>query len=384
MHHGVDWSRLPAPLPGLRCVVVMPARDERLLLPGALRALAGQCLPGGAAPRTVFEVIVLANNCSDDTAASARRVAATQPQATVHVVEASFPAAQANVGHARRLLLDEAARRLARADARDGVIASTDADTRVAPDWLAATLAAVDAGADAVGGRIGLLAGTAPPAATLRVQRLDDCYRLLRATAESAVDPDPGDPWPRHHQHFGASLAVRVDAYRAVGGQPCVPYLEDEALVRALRRADRTVRHCPAVRVRTSGRFDGRAPVGLAWQLRDWDDRVREARQPEVADPVRELRAWGLRRALRELWRSHASLDRAVLADRLCALDLVAEREIPALVAAKFFGSFWETFEQRQGFAGAGHAVPLDAALHTLRRFVAAQRRPLNSPAAVP
>ena len=36
----------------------------------------------------------------------------------------------------------------------DGVILTTDADSRVSPDWIANNVAAIDAGADAVLGRI--------------------------------------------------------------------------------------------------------------------------------------------------------------------------------------------------------------------------------------
>jgi len=47
----------------------------------------------------------------------------------------------------------------------------------------------------------------------------------LLAELEGWLDPDPADPLPRHHQHFGASLAVTVDAYRRAGGLPSMPGL---------------------------------------------------------------------------------------------------------------------------------------------------------------
>ena len=54
-------------------IVIIPARDEREALPAALSALAGQLdLCGRPLDRCRFEVIVLANNCVDDTAAVAR------------------------------------------------------------------------------------------------------------------------------------------------------------------------------------------------------------------------------------------------------------------------------------------------------------------------
>lgn len=38
------------------------------------------------------------------------------------------------------------------------------------------------------------------------------------------------DPWPRHHWHFGASLALTARAYRCVGGLPMVRYPGNKAL----------------------------------------------------------------------------------------------------------------------------------------------------------
>lgn len=101
--------------------------------------------------------------------------------------------------------------------------------------------------------------------------------RLARERLASLLDPDPADPWPRHHQHFCARLAVTAHAYRQVGGVPEVRHLEDEALVAALRREDFAVRHSPLVRVLTPGRLLGRVEVGLAWQLRERRDQANAA-----------------------------------------------------------------------------------------------------------
>ena len=350
-----DWRALPPPAPGLRAVVVLPARNELLLLPGALRALRA------ALPEAGADVLVLANNCSDATAAAARAVAA-EPGCPVHVRETRFAPARANVGHARRSLMDAAAARLeatGRGVGEHGVIANTDADSRVEPGWLRATLAAIDSGADAVGGRLLTLPGSAPPPAVARLQRLDDAYRLLRSRLESLIDPDPGDPWPRHHQHFGASLALRVGAYRRVGGLPRVAWLEDEALVQRLRLDDAVLRHSPDVRVRTSGRFDGRAPVGLAWQLREWSAQADAQRLPSVVDPAAEAAAWALRSRLRAAWRAERS-------GRVTALE-----NDPAAT----FGRRWAAHDplpppQTAPVDSALPMLPLDAAIAELRRRI--------------
>ena len=147
-------QQLPLPHPGLRMSVIIPAKDEVANLPATLAALAaqvdehGQPLPVGC-----FEVIVLANNCTDHTAAVVREQARLFPHMVLHVAELCLPVAKAHVGRARRLLMDEACARLELLGRRQGIIASTDADTRVAPTWLAAIEAEIAAGADAVGGR---------------------------------------------------------------------------------------------------------------------------------------------------------------------------------------------------------------------------------------
>ncbi len=142
------------------------------------------------------------------------------------------------------------------------VLASTDADSVVAPDWLARTLAHVDAGAQAVGGRIRLdprEAARLPPG--VLAAREAEAERRLAAVRRHA-------PEAEHHQFSGASLALTLAAHDAVGGIPAVTALEDEALERALRAAGFRIAYAADVRVTTSARTDGRVPRGLAQVLR--------------------------------------------------------------------------------------------------------------------
>src|SRR4051794_28546895 len=176
--------------------IAVPARDEAVQLPGCLAALAMQrdVSLGGVA------VLVLANNCRDGTAAAARALAPTLPYRLV-VREASLPPALAHAGGARRAAMDAAAALLA-AEAEPGraALLSTDADARVAPGWLAATLAALAAGADAVAGAIApdpAEAALLPPALR-RQEAAETRYAALLDEMASLVDPDPHDPWPRH------------------------------------------------------------------------------------------------------------------------------------------------------------------------------------------
>lgn len=363
----------------LRACVIVPVRNEAQRLPATLQALASQV---NAPP---YEVLVLANNCSDDSASIVRAFARRHPRFNLEVCEVTLAPEVANVGHARRLLMEEACRRLAWGGQRGAFLASTDGDTRVAPDWLYQTAREIDAGADAVGGR--LLAacdgeatdGEPPEAARLRQrwQRWDTAYRLACQKLESLLDPDDADPWPRHHQHFGASLAVRADAYRAVGGLPeGVPWLEDEALVTALRRADRRIRHSCAVRVLTSSRREGRVDVGLSWQLREWDRQSREQAELSVDDPVALHSLLQARHQLRGLWRRGfvAARSDAQWEPLARVLQLPADGLWRDALEAASFGMLWQQVLARRAERSvqACRQVPVRQAVAELRRLIAA------------
>src|ERR1700761_2329771 len=133
--------------------------------------------------------------------------------------------------------------------------------------------------------------------------------RTLRRDSQSS-DPDPADPWERHTQHSGASIAITAQAFARCGGVPDVSSSEDRALIAALRRVDARIRHSPNVHVTVSGRTVGRAAGGMAETIRRRmiapdlyiDDRLEPA-----ADCAR--RAW----ARAEARRCYHGADRALL-----------------------------------------------------------------------
>ena len=355
-------QQLPPPCCSLRTSVIIPAKDEAANLPATLAALAAQTdLRGQPLPVGSFEIIVLANNCRDATAAVVRRQARRFPHLVLHAAELSLPAARAHVGRARRLLMDEACARLVQVSGPTGIIASTDADTRVAPTWLAAIQAEINAGADAVGGRILAKIGGRALRPLRRLQVRDTAYRLLCARLEDLLDPDPADPWPRHHQHFGASLAVTAGAYHRAGGLPETRFLEDEALCQALRRHDLVVRHSPAVQVLTSARRQGRVEVGLSWQLREWLAMAQQQREPRVESPVQLAARWRVRRQLRAYWASGPVHRHEVLA---VGLGLPATVLLARVQRAATFGALWSGLEKTGLVAVA--SVPLSLALREL------------------
>lgn len=258
-----------------RACITVPVRNEAATLAGCLDALGAQRkINDEPLPGSCFEILLLLNNCTDGSAEVARRWQERHPEVAVHIAERTLRKAEAHAGTARRLLMDTAWHRLAGVRAQLCAILSTDADSRVAPDWLAQNLLALERGADAVGGLIGMAVedlGAAGPQVRCCYER-DRRYAELIAKLEDLLDPQAGDPWPRHLDHFGSSLACTPAAYAKAGGMPAISPLEDEAFVDRLRRAGLCLRHEPAVRVFTSARLQGRAAIGLAGQLREWNE----------------------------------------------------------------------------------------------------------------
>ena len=281
-HASICPFRIPkaAPVTATLPYIRRDPRSQRTATPGAVSSSSLSTTDSLRQPadREQYEVLLLLNNCTDASAQVARRFAAAHVDMHLHVVEHTFAKHHAHVGSARSLLMQQAALRLRGApDAlarsqRGSLLLTTDADTVVDPLWLAETEAAFARGADAVGGDIHIAAaeryGLARQAR--RAYALDRRYLRAVCLLESLLDPLAHDPWPRHHHHFGASLACTLYAYDACGGMQPTPFLEDLAFYRALVGAGMRFRHEPKVRVYTSARTRGRAPVGLSEQLRHW------------------------------------------------------------------------------------------------------------------
>jgi glycosyltransferase involved in cell wall biosynthesis len=284
--------------------VIVPVRNEAATLKITLNALAYQIeLDGCALGRDRYEIILLANNCSDLSARIARQYADSQPNLNLHIVEKHLPPDEAHIGRVRQLLMDEAYHRFRKQGLKRGVIASTDGDSRVSPTWIAATLHEMNQGADAVGGRIVLdPSGLTCLSSQARACHLREVgYRSLIAELESHLDPDPHDPMPRHYQNYGASLAVTAEIYARAGGMPLVRTPEDVALYQALLRVNARFRHSPRVQVVTSARQTGRTSMGLANQLSVWTAMGED--QSFMVEPLGAIvTRFCARHHLRELW----------------------------------------------------------------------------------
>ena len=250
---------LPAPHPLLRAVVVVPARDEAARIDQCLLALAAQEGLGS----DEYEVIVVLDGCADATPQRVRELAVELPGATLHTLAWETPQ---GVGRARRIAMDLACERLLALGRSNGLIASTDADTSVAGDWLAVQLGLIEAGARAIGGHIELDGAEADglPAAV----RLERERRARERMAAVVANRAPLEQALTEHHHFsGASLGLTAQTYLECGGLPARAALEDEALERELDQRRIPIHRSRAVRVWTSARTDGRAPRGLARDL---------------------------------------------------------------------------------------------------------------------
>lgn len=325
----------------LTAIIAIPVRNEVERIEACLRAIDAQVdFAAGS-----LGLVLFLNNCTDGTDALVARLV---PTLSIPVRVASEDFSGAHAGWARRKAMDLAAAWLGDAG-NMGMILSTDADSRVPPNWVARNRAAIEAGADAVAGRVELDAAEAallPPSLPAR-GRLEDIYDALITEAEARIDPDPNDPWPCHRTAIGATLAVTRNAYQAVGGMPEIPLGEDGAFIARLIEHGLRVRHATDVCVTISARLTGRAPGGVADTIRsrcEEPDALCDARMETFPRVVRR-HLW--RRRFRRLhgtgslrrndaWAQAIGIDRAE-AGRIAALPLgqaiaEAERASPRLV----------------------------------------------------
>ncbi len=306
--------------------IAIPVHDEVDRIGGCLKSIARQA---GAPPP---KVLLLLNNCRDGTAIVVRSLR-RQLALDVEVIEHDFAPPSANAGHARALAMTLAAEQAGPA----GVLLTTDADSLAPADWLARNLAALAGGAEVVCGQ-----AVIDPVEALAIHpslheddRLEIAYGTLLDELDSLIDPDPADPWPRHGEESGASLAVTVEAWRRAGGVPKLPLGEDRAFIAALRRVDARIRHDPTVHVIVSGRLQGRAAGGMAETMA----RRMVRQDPAIDDRFEPAEACCRRATLRAAFRRRTS------SDSLAEALQVAPRLVRGAAAARYFGEGWAMLE---------------------------------------
>lgn len=357
IHEGAPPAtpKMPTGLSPYRAMVAIPAKDEEDFLGVCLASLAEQTVQGPLA------VLILLNNCTDASLDVLRAIAPTMPF-DVHVYNVKLDAPYANAAWARRLAMNAALRLLD----RDGVLFTTDADSRAQADWMEASLSAIEAGADVACGFVvpDPSEHEMPIEAVLR-GAMEFEYAHLSAELAALLDPLDHDPWPHHVMETGASLAVRPSTYVAVGGIPHVAPGEDRVFVDSVRRAGGKIRHTLTARVVTSSRLNGRAEGGWSDNLRDrLSDPFGQCH--ELLEPVMPtFRRARLRGGLRSVW---GAADAGAWARRL---DLPAKFVLQAFEET-IFEAGWAKIESKSAILQRAPlmAPALPVQLARLRRAV--------------
>lgn len=284
--HSITWER--------QIIIAIPVCNEEEYITPCLLSLARQStLPE--------KVILWVNNTTDRTCDRINSITNTLPF-ELEIVEVTYPQALASAGLARRDAMASAARYAS----PDALLLTTDADSEVAEDWIDRTLEAFARyPVEAVFGRALLLPSEARkiPFHLHEDERAEQAYGALLEHITSLLHPEPHDPWPRHLEHSGASIAVTYQAWRKVGGIPRVPTGEDRQFYQALCRQNIPVRHAPEVVVYVSARLAGRARGGMAETLAR-----RLLAQDEYIDEIFEPVSQRMLRIRRKLLHNQLSL----------------------------------------------------------------------------
>lgn len=323
----VDLSGEPDAFAASAFIACVPACDEAGWIDRCLAALDADLCPGDG-------IVLVANGCTDETAAisRARMAKGTRP---FLLVECRWQAGEGSAPLARRLALD-----LGHALAPQAVLLSIDGDTIVLPGLRAAYAAEFARGFDLVCGRIGFL-----PEEAARLAPADPdseavirAYRDITRHIAALIRPDVDNPWPHHGNIGGANFAMHGSAYALAGPLPTPAFGEDRALRRRFEAHGLRIRYSDGPRVETSCRLEGRASGGLSEELR----RNRMEADPLVDELLEPAESLLLR------WRAQAAFLRAsTVPDRLEALEKLRLLRGDALRFAEAGGGLaWQAAEE--------------------------------------
>ena len=239
--------------------VCVPLRNEAELLSGHCEAL------GIAIKNTLgaTRVVYVANDTTDKSLSLAKMWAQALEIDYV-LVDLALDKAISTASHSRRFAMDLAAQ-----FSPHGYILTTDADTQVASNWIAENEAALTRSGGLVYGDVALSAAdiramtaSQRECSTAEGQYVSGLRELwCKWTADTAPDI--------FIYASGASLAISVRDYLAVGRLPTPRAGEDRALAIACVRHGLPVTRGARVQVETSARTDARAPGGMGDALRE-------------------------------------------------------------------------------------------------------------------
>lgn len=369
---------LKPPGNAVKATIIVPVKDEANHLHQMLDALRLQVDPAGKeVTKASYEVLLLANNCTDNSYALAKAYQCKHRDFNLHVAEIYLEKKEAHIGTVRRLLMDEAYQRYEQLKDTDGIIISTDGDSRVDRHWLHYIFEEFAQGCDVVGGRIISDQSNSP---SRKFHLKDVGYRYLVSHLESHIDPCAFDPWPRHFQCFGPSTAVKCSIYEKAGRLPVLPFLEDENFRKALIRIDARIRRSPQVKVYTSSRESGQVDFGFSIQLQEWTQMNLEGKKLEVEPAGSLIIKFNAKRTLRELFSDYLLKKQLnLLLVKQLAHNLFLEEQwlILKITTATYFGALWEETELAwsvQKWEEHHPAVHIDTAIDHLRTLLYAKQ----------
>lgn len=346
LSHSLLFSNLNVH-PEVNICVVIPVKDEENYIVTTLNAFGSQIDEAGSKldPKC-FEILILANNCSDQSVKLIEEFCRKNPSLNIYLKEILLESDQSNIGYVRKLLMDTAYKRLM--ENGGGIIMTTDGDTEVAPDWIGQNKLEVENGIEAVGGRILMFENELEEMdeLTRSIHFKDEKYQLLSAEAEAKIIKNPFNPAPTHHQHFNGSFAITTDCYERSGGVPEVKFLEDCALFERLENIDAKVRKSNKVHVRTSARFSGRTQVGLSYQLNVWRNRGNDTTDIYVESSASIINRLKLKKQLLDLWHdrmsSELNIEEAI--NRISNDFNLNENVTERFKSSQYFGEWYSSF----------------------------------------
>ncbi len=364
------------PNPNLKVSVIIPVKDEAESICYCLDALRKQRQEDGTPfPTEYYEILVLTNNCQDNSYLAIKNYQDRYPKLPLLVEDIVFAEERANIGTARRFLMDKAFDRFTFLKKPQGIIASTDGDTKVDKFWIYEIVKEMEKGCDVVGGEI----ITEIANGSLQHYHLQDIrYHNLIARLEDLIDPLPYNPWPSHFQCFGASLAVTCDMYEKAGRIPSIPFLEDVAFYKALELKDAKIRKSRAVKVYTSSRTLGRVERGLSQQLAWFESLNNEHRVQEVECAAAVISKLKIRRNIRACWHNR----------QVCSLPspFLKQDLQQWLNESKYFGELWakaEGYLQNAQWFGQWNDEPVEKVIYDLHRCVVELRETGDTQSAI-
>lgn len=223
-----------------RVAVLIPARNEEQLLPRCLESV--QRARRAVAQQVTTDLIVVVDDSSDRTEEIAKRIVGLG--GFVAAISAGL------VGSARALAAKLAILRH-HGSLEHLWLANTDADCIVPEDWLSLQLSLAQREHTAVAGIVDV---------DNYEEHQSSVKQLFRQTY--LLHPDGTHP----HVH-GANLGIRADAYVRAGGWAPKASAEDHDLWQRLKGVGERQVSDVRLTVLTSGRREGRAPMGFAAAL---------------------------------------------------------------------------------------------------------------------